>query len=630
LPCAGVHSTEQACRDPISKLLTRGRFTGSLHKRCGLSWLKKTDFLICVSVQMGEWKFYSTTTVESKSHVMGEISHESGFNITDVICAPSMRCVAAADSFIKGFERDQKGKMKNLNIKIDGGLSESIEGYYLQKQFRSLALERGYAVDEVYEYELNMPKRNCDTFDSWGFHWDFTQMLWFIMVEEDDLLLFRLGAESDEANVWSSSSLTMTETKSREMGKAAQYMRYNITNVICAPSIKCIAAAHSFIKGFEGGKKYQGKPLNIKIEGGLSETVEGYCLQKQFQSFVAESGYPIDESYETCIKWPGGSSIDPYVNLAWRINEAVKSMMRTYSGAIEQIVAIFVDRSLERMLRCVMIGPPLPFILRVPPIPDSLYVTEGDAKGQIFNNGVKTLIVMPFFKNSFVVSRRRISVDSSDLACGNLILALLTRGRFAGILHTSCEDVLPFLRLGAGRKEEGVRKSGFATMTEKRSRAMGTASHYARFNIVDVICAPSFTCITAADNFIKGFEGGLKDEIKVLDIKVDGGLSSSVEGYYLQKQFLSLAAEGGYRVDETYETSVKCPENCKIDPYINLYWRINAALESIRKKYSGSMDKMVVVFVDKSLESLLKEVLVGLPAAFKVHVPSVGISPSTM
>ncbi|KRX92468.1 hypothetical protein T4E_7607 [Trichinella pseudospiralis] len=221
-----------------------------------------------------------------------------------------------------------------------------------------------------------MPKRNCDTFDSWGFHWDFTQMLWFIMVEEDDLLLFRLGAESDEANVWSSSSLTMTETKSREMGKAAQYMRYNITNVICAPSIKCIAAAHSFIKGFEGGKKYQGKPLNIKIEGGLSETVEGYCLQKQFQSFVAESGYPIDESYETCIKWPGGSSIDPYVNLAWRINEAVKSMMRTYSGAIEQIVAIFVDRSLERMLRCVMIGPPLPFILRVPPIPDSVLAMQ--------------------------------------------------------------------------------------------------------------------------------------------------------------------------------------------------------------------------------------------------------------
>ncbi|KRZ21424.1 hypothetical protein T4B_9588, partial [Trichinella pseudospiralis] len=190
LPCAGVHSTEQACRDPISKLLTRGRFTGSLHKRCGLSWLKKTDFLICVSVQvmintsmnlhltknihrnsnlvrneMGEWKFYSTTTVESKSHVMGEISHESGFNITDVICAPSMRCVAAADSFIKGFERDQKGKMKNLNIKIDGGLSESIEGYYLQKQFRSLALERGYAVDEVYETSIKWSENhNVDTY----------------------------------------------------------------------------------------------------------------------------------------------------------------------------------------------------------------------------------------------------------------------------------------------------------------------------------------------------------------------------------------------------------------------------------------------------------------------------------
>ncbi|KRY94180.1 hypothetical protein T11_5115, partial [Trichinella zimbabwensis] len=37
-------------------------------------------------------------------------------------------------------------------------LSESIEGYYLQKPFRSLAAERGYPVDEVYEYELKFYK----------------------------------------------------------------------------------------------------------------------------------------------------------------------------------------------------------------------------------------------------------------------------------------------------------------------------------------------------------------------------------------------------------------------------------------------------------------------------------------
>ncbi|KRY70494.1 hypothetical protein T4A_14250 [Trichinella pseudospiralis] len=183
LPCAGVHSTEQACRSLISKLLTRWRFVGILHNCFGLSWLKKTDFLFYVSVQViintiinlhlkkniysnpnlgknedREWKSQSMTTIEARSGLMGEASHEARFNITDVICAPSIKCIIAADSFIKGFERDQKGKMKNLNIKIDGGLSESIEGYYLQKQFRSLALERGYAVDEVYEYELKFYK----------------------------------------------------------------------------------------------------------------------------------------------------------------------------------------------------------------------------------------------------------------------------------------------------------------------------------------------------------------------------------------------------------------------------------------------------------------------------------------
>ncbi|KRZ73591.1 hypothetical protein T10_1522 [Trichinella papuae] len=434
------------------------------------------------------------------------------------------------------------------------------------------------------------------TFDSWAFSWQSTQTLWFILVQEDRFPHLRFRAGNNKANVWNSPSLTMTETKARAMGKAAQYMCYNITNVICAPSIKCIVAADSFIKGFEGGQKNPMKPLNIKIDGGLSESIEGYYLQKQFQSLVAESGYPVDDTYETCIQWPEDSFVDAYVNLTWRINAAVQSMKITYSGIIEQIVALFVDRSVESVLRCVTIGPPLPFIMRVPPIPDRVLAKE----------------------------------ESEDMWKADLSTfdSWSVRWQFTHELWFILveEDVLPFLRLGAGGNEESVRKSGFATMTEKRSRAMGTASHYARFNIADVICAPSFTCITAADNFIKGFEGGRKDEIKVLDIKVDGGLSESVEGYYLQKQFLSLAAERGYRVNETYETSVKCPENCKFDPYVNLYWRINAALESMRKKYSGSMDRMVVVFVDKSLESLLKEAFVGLHAAFKVHVPSVGIS----
>ncbi|KRZ01885.1 hypothetical protein T11_2537 [Trichinella zimbabwensis] len=189
------------------------------------------------------------------------------------------------------------------------------------------------------------------------------------------------------------------------------------------------------------------------------------------------------------------------------------------------------------------------------------------------------------------------------------------------------EDELPFLRLRSGVNQASVGKFPFTTMTERRSRAMGRASFNARFNITDVICAPSFTCFTAADNFIKGFQDGLEDEMKILNIKVDGGLSSTVEGYYLHKQFRSMVVESGFNVDETYETSVKCPENYKIDPYVNLDWRINAALGSIKKKYSGSMFQMVAVFVDKCLDNVLKGATVGSWPAFKVHVPSVGISP---
>ncbi|KAL1236001.1 ATP synthase subunit b,plastid [Trichinella pseudospiralis] len=124
-----------------------------------------------------------------------------------------------------------------------------------------------------------------------------------------------------------------------------------------------------------------------------------------------------------------------------------------------------------------------------------------------------------------------------------------------------------------------------------------------------------------------GFQDGLEDEMKILNIKVDGGLSSTVEGYYLCKQFQSMLVKSGFNVDESYETSVKCPENYKIDPYVNLDWRINTALGSIKKKYSGSKLQMVVAFVDKCLENVLKTATVGSWPAFKVHVPSVKISP---
>ncbi|KRX89988.1 hypothetical protein T4E_5490 [Trichinella pseudospiralis] len=68
----------------------------------------------------------------------------------------------------------------------------------------------------------------------------------------------------------------------------------------------------------------------------------------------------------------------------------------------------------------------------------------------------------------------------------------------------------------------------------------------------------------------KRFEGGKKYQGKSLNIKVDDGLSKTT--------------------------------------YVNLDWRINAALESFKIKYSGSQDKTVIVFVSIRLESVLRHI----------------------
>ncbi|KRX12395.1 hypothetical protein T07_1495, partial [Trichinella nelsoni] len=141
------------------------------------------------------------------------------------------------------------------------------------------------------------------------------------------------------------------------------------------------------------------------------------------------------------------------------------------------------------------------------------------------------------------------------------------------------EDEFPFLQLSA--RENGTSESNFHSMAAvgRKSLEMGRLAHEAGFNISDVICAPSIKCIVAAGSFIYGFQREKKDEIKGLNIKIDGAFSSTTEGYYLHKQFRSLAAERGYNVDETYETSVKCCGKCKVDRYVNLECRLAAAIQ---------------------------------------------------
>ncbi|KRZ01600.1 hypothetical protein T11_2030 [Trichinella zimbabwensis] len=311
---------------------------------------------------------------------------------------------------------------------------------------------------------------------------------------------------------------------------------------------------------------------------------------KQFRLLAVERGYRVDESYETSVQWPENCKVDPYADLDWRISAALESFKIKYSGSKDKMVVVFVDKSLESVLRHVAGLSRVAYELYIPP-PWQFYTGMWKTDLSTFDSWS--------FRSESTQELWFILVE---------------------------EDELPFLRLRSGVSHI-VGRFASTTMTERRSRAMGRASFNARFNITDVICAPSFTCFTAADNFIKGFQDGLEDEMKILNIKVDGGLSSTVEGYYLHKQFRSMVVESGFNVDETYETSVKCPENYKIDPYVNLDWRINAALGSIKKKYSASMFQMVAVFVDKCLDNVLKGATVGSWPAFKVHVPSVGISP---
>ncbi|XP_003374136.1 conserved hypothetical protein [Trichinella spiralis] len=121
----------------------------------------------------------------------------------------------------------------------------------------------------------------------------------------------------------------------------------------------------------------------------------------------------------------------------------------------------------------------------------------------------------------------------------------------------------------------------------------------------------------------EGFQREKKDEGKGLNVKIDGGLSSTVECYYLHKEFRSLVVERGYDVDETYESSVERSTKCKEDPHVDLDSRLSAALKFMRRKYSDPEGGVVAVFVDKSLGSVLRNAVRRSRLMVKLHVPAV-------
>ncbi|KRZ02160.1 hypothetical protein T4B_7856, partial [Trichinella pseudospiralis] len=262
-----------------------------------------------------------------------------------------------------------------------------------------------------------MSQTDFINFDSWAFRWDSTQLLWFILVEKDRFSHLHFREVEKDAGEWKFQSMPMAEKKSRVMGAASYKSCFNITDVISAPSTKCILAADSFIKG------------NIKL-------------------------------LQTCAQRSGNSEVDPYVDLDCRISAALESFKEKYSGSEEKMVVVFVDKRLESVLRHVANLSNMAYELYVPACSKNLLPCAG--------------------------------VHSTEQACRSLISKLLTRWRFVGILHNCF-----------GKNEDREWKSQSMTTIEARSGLMGEASHEARFNITDVICAPSIKCIIAADSFIK-------------------------------------------------------------------------------------------------------------------------------
>ncbi|KRX15109.1 hypothetical protein T07_11177 [Trichinella nelsoni] len=192
---------------------------------------------------------------------------------------------------------------------------------------------------------------NFKSFESWVFRWESTPTMWFILVQDDGVPVLRLREGKSEASERNFQSMTAVERKSFVMGQASHIENFKISEVICAPSIKCIVAADSFINGFQRDKKGEIKGLNVKIDGGLSFTAECYYLHKEFRSLVVERGYDVDETYESSVEGPTKCKEDPYVDLDSRLSAALKFMRKKYSDSEDGVVAVFVDESLESALR---------------------------------------------------------------------------------------------------------------------------------------------------------------------------------------------------------------------------------------------------------------------------------------
>ncbi|KRX67959.1 hypothetical protein T09_14432 [Trichinella sp. T9] len=423
-------------------------------------------------------------------------------------------------------------------------------------------------------------------FNTSAYYRDCNPLLWFIILK-DVVRPHHPSLREAENQCPSLKPLckTMAEMRIEFLGTASCEAAIKVTDVISAPSSQCVNLAASFIKGYESKLEEKDKVLEIKIDGGFSESIGYYQMHEQFKTSFVECGYHIDKTYETFYKkCPKNSNYETSAEINDRLMETVKSIRTKYADSTSRTVAIFVDATLQSALE---------FLITEPPTTLEIHILK-----------------------ALHANKKIVKVDSQSW-----VLRWESTPMMWFILVE--DDGFPVLRLREGKNEASERNFQSMTAVERKSCVMGQASQIEHFNISEVICAPSIKCIVAADSFINGFQCEKKDEIKGLNIKIDGGLSSTVECYYLHKEFRSLVVEHGYDVDETYESSVERPTKCKEDPYVDLDSRLSAVLKFMRRKYSDSEDKVVTVFVDKCLESVLRSAARRSRLKVKLHVPAV-------
>ncbi|KRX15110.1 hypothetical protein T07_1209 [Trichinella nelsoni] len=164
-------------------------------------------------------------------------------------------------------------------------------------------------------------------------------------------------------------------------------------------------------------------------------------------------------------------------------------------------------------------------------------------------------------------------------------------------------------------------KPMWKAVAEARMRFLGTTSRDAAIKVTDVISAPDPQCVDMAASFIKGHESKLEEKDKVLEIKIDGGFSESIDHYQTHEQFKTCFIECGYRIDKTYETFYKkCPKNSNTETSAELNDRLMETVKSIRTKFADSTNRTVAIFVNETLQPALQFLITEPPTTVEIHV----------